>query len=212
MSRILITGSQRLFRQGLKCILIQHFGEKVEIHECADESSISLGRDLQPEIIVLDADISVGSGLELTSRLVASSSRPKVVITTGKSEPVLLTLFAETGVVAFLTKSCPGDDLIEAITKAIQGGVYVSEKFSRLLAQGKVEKSKSIPLSELSRREMEVMLLLAEGRSADEIGSYLAISAKTVASYKQRIHGKLSTRNTADITRLAVQSGLLTSI
>lgn len=211
MTKVLVAGSQKLFRQGLKCILTKQFGGEVEIHESSDQFSVTICRDLRPDIVVLDVDIPIGSGIELESRLVTSECSPKVVVITSKIEPALLNLLIETGAAAYLTKNCPEHDFVEAITSVINGRAYISEQFSRLVTMGKLEKSGSISLGELSRREMEVMLFLAEGRSSDEIATYLSISPKTVASYKQRIHDKLKTRNTAEITRVAIQLGLLTS-
>ena len=210
--QVLIVGSQKLNRAGLKCILTQHLGGKVEIHESSDESSVALCRDLKPDIVLLDADIAVGSGVQLATRLVAARSKPIVIIITSKSEPNFLNYLMETGAAGFLTKSRGEKELVEAVESTVKGNTYVGEQFSQLLAHGKVGKSSTPNLSPLTLREMEVTIMLAQGRSPDEIAKHLSISSKTVASYKQRIHDKLNTRNTADITRVAIQSGLLTGI
>lgn len=210
--QVLIAGSQKLIRVGLKCILAQHLGGKVEIRESSDESSVALCRDLNPDFVLMDVDVPIGSGVQLAASLVAAPSKPIVIVITGKSEPNFLNHLMETGAAGFLTKSSGETELVEAVESTVKGEAYVSEEFSQLLAHGKVGKSSTPNLSPLTLREMEVTVMLAQGRSPDEIAKHLSISSKTVASYKQRIHDKLNTRNTADITRVAIQSGLLTGI
>ncbi len=212
MVKVVIAGSQKLFRVGLKRILTQHFGKKVEIHESSDESCVALCRDLKPDIVLLDADIPIGSGVQLAAGLVEEPSEPIVIVITGKSEPNFLSHLMETGAAGFLTKSSGEKELVEAVESTVKGKSYVSEQFSQLLAHGKIESSSTLRLGPLTLRETEVTVMLAQGRSPEEIAKHLSITAKTVASYKQRIHDKLNTRNTADITRVAVQSGLLTGI
>jgi DNA-binding NarL/FixJ family response regulator len=124
--------------------------------------------------------------------------------------PVYLNQLLKTGAAAFLTKNCARDELIQAVRFVRNEEIQISEEFSRLVVLGRINRSASASLSTLSRREFEVLLMLSEGRSPNEIADQLNISSKTVASYKRRIHGKLNTRNTADITRIAVQSGMLT--
>jgi len=207
----LIAGTHKLFRDGLKCLVKRHFGEKVEIDETDVDDCKSVCNDLAPDVLLLDVDIKQGVGLELASQLAGSSARPKVIVITGKSDPILLNLLMETNAVGFLTKGNSVNGLVNAIDAVMNGSVHVNEKYSQLIVQGKVEGSAFSPLNQLSLREMEVMLSLAEGRSPEEIANHLFISPKTVASYKQRIHDKLHTRNTADITRVALESGLLSS-
>ena len=212
MTRILVAGSQRLFRVGLKRILTQHLGREASIHDSSDNSCLVVCRDFEPDIAILDIDIQFGIGLELAAHITEGPARPRVIIITARREPNFLIQLTRIGASAYLTKNCAESDLINAITSVTEGRYYVSEEFSRLVTLGRIKKLVSAHLSTLSRREMEVMLMLAQGRLPSEIGNYLKISPKTVASYKQRINGKLKTRNTADITRIALESGMLGGI
>lgn len=208
-TKLLIAGSQRLFRVGVQCILSQHFDRKFNFHDSGDDLAVAACREVQPDIVILDADTSSGAGLELVSRLTGSPLRPKIIVITSKNEPSYLDQLVKSGAAAYLTKDCDGCELIEAVSSAIRGRIHVSDRFSRSVILGKIKGSNPVSITALSRREMEVTVLLAEGRTPVEIGTCLAISPKTVSSYKRRIHTKLETRNTADITRIALLSGLV---
>jgi two-component system invasion response regulator UvrY len=210
--QVLISGSQKLLRVGLKCILTRHFGGRVEVHQSSDESCVAVCRDLKPDIVLVDVDISIGSGIELAARLVEDPSKPIVIAITSRSEPTFLSHLMETEASGFLSKSRGEKELLKAVDLTVKGKTYVSEPIARLLAHGRVQSPSTSGIGSLALREMEVLIMLAQGISPIEIAERLSISPETVASYKQRIHDKLGTRNTADITRIAVKSGLLTGI
>lgn len=210
MTRILVIGPKELFRVGIRCLLSQEIKRRLELIDSIDEVALSVCREFKPKIVLVDIDIPRGSGLELVTRLVQSDCQPRVIIVTGEREPNVLNHQMETGATGFLTKSCRVDDCIAAVAAAIRGHAYASERYARMVTLGKIGGAEEDPLKKLSRREMDVLVMLAEGKSHQEVAELLAISQKTVASYKYRIHQKLNTRNTADITRIAVKSGLLT--
>jgi DNA-binding NarL/FixJ family response regulator len=92
----LIAGTHKLFRDGLKCLIKRHFGEKAEIDEADVGECKSVCNDFAPDVLLLDVDIKQGVGLKLASQLAGSSARPKVMVITGKSDPILLNLLMET--------------------------------------------------------------------------------------------------------------------
>ena len=113
------------------------------------------------------------------------------------------------GAAGYLTKSSAADELVTAVKKVLAGGKYVSATLAERLAAALGSPLQQAPHEALSPREMEVLRLVAMGRTAKEIASVLALSEKTIGTYRTRISEKLGLSTNVELTRYALQHGLV---
>jgi len=213
--RVLLADDHAVVRAGVKAVLATAKDMTVVGEASTGAQAIALAQRCDPDVIVLDLDMPDGDGLEVTKTIVANGPRPRVLILTMHTEEEYLVPILQAGASGYVVKTAADRELVDAIRGVAKGDIYVRQAAARVLAQGltrkdpaKVEREK---YEELSDRERDVLRLTAEGYTAPEIGTKLAISAKTVDTYKQRVHEKLGLSHRADYVRFALKLGLLTS-
>jgi two-component system invasion response regulator UvrY len=209
MIRVLIVDDHELVRIGLRYILADYPAIKV-VGEAGDgETAIKLNHQLRPDVVLLDICLPGLSGFEVTTRL--HQVRPKlgIIILTVHEKPPFPARLIEAGASAYLTKSCPATELVQAIRTVARGGRHIGSVVAQQLALGMMPGADGSPFDLLSAREMEVMLMLAEGRKIAEIAGIMHLSPKTVATYKYRIFEKLDTHSDVDMTRMAMRYGVV---
>ena len=115
----------------------------------------------------------------------------------------------DAGASAYLTKGCPAIELVQAIRTVAKGGRHIGSSVAQQMALNMLQGARTSPFDELSAREMEVMLMLVDGRRMADIADIMHLSPKTVATYKYRIFEKLETRSDVDMTRMAMRYGVV---
>ena len=115
----------------------------------------------------------------------------------------------EAGASAYLTKGCPATELVEAIRTVAKGGRHIGASVAQQIALTFLPGQGMSPFDGLSAREMEVLLMLVDGKKMSDIADLMHLSPKTVATYKYRIFEKLDTRNDVDMTRMAMRYGVV---
>jgi DNA-binding NarL/FixJ family response regulator len=165
------------------------------------------------DVVVMDLSMAEGDGLAATKTLTAGGTGPRVLVLTMHAEEAYLEAVLEAGASGYLGKSTADRDLVEAIHVVARGEIYVQPSAARVLAQGARRRDEQATerarFERLTDRERAVMQLIAEGYTAPEIGEQLAISPKTVDTYKQRINDKLGLTHRAEYVKLALKLGLL---
>jgi two-component system invasion response regulator UvrY len=209
MIRLLVVDDHELVRIGLRHILedypaIQVVGEAVD-----GESAIRMNRELKPDMVLLDVSLPGLSGFEVTSRLKLASPLLGIIILTVHEQAPYPSQLLEAGASGYLTKGCPVTELVQAINTVARGGRHIGSKIAQQMALRLLPGGKDTPFDGLSAREMEVMLMLAEGRKIADIAQVLHLSPKTVATYKYRIFDKLNARSDVDMTRMALRYGVV---
>ena len=172
------------------------------------------GPPTYPDIIVMDLEMPGGDGLTATRALVDGDLPVKVLVLTMHTEEERLMPLLRAGARGYLAKDVAERELVEAIRVVASGDIYVQPKVSRLLANRSVPAhawgdSPRDQLTTLSEREQSVLELVARGFNGPESGLRLGISAKTVDTYKQRIHDKLGLGHRTEYVRFAIDAGLL---
>lgn len=212
--RVLIADDQELIRSGIKMIL-EATGDIEVVGEAADgsEAIVAVGR-LRPDVALMDIRMPDIDGIEATRRIVQSGSVTKVMILTtfDQDEHVFDALAA--GASAFLVKSAPASRLVEAIRLVAVGEALFSPTVTRRLVEHYIARPRphdSVPptLVDLTPRELEVLRLLADGRSNTEIGGALYLSEATVKSHVTRVLSKLGVRDRVQAVIVAYESGLV---
>jgi DNA-binding NarL/FixJ family response regulator len=211
--RVILADDHLVVRAGLKALLgatkdIQVVGEATNGRE-----ALALIDRLAPDIAVLDLDMPQMDGLAATKELVARNSPTRVLILTMHTEDEYLVTLLEAGASGYLVKNAADRELADAVRALAAGSIYVQPSASLALAKAVARKSANTDEREryqqLSERERNVLVLVAGGYSASEIGEKLFISPKTVETYKQRIGDKLGLSHRADYVQLCLRLGLL---
>jgi DNA-binding NarL/FixJ family response regulator len=214
--RVVLVDDHAIVRTGLKAVL----GAAPEIEVVGEASggveAVALLTSTDADVVVMDISMTEGDGIAATRAIVARGEQaPRILVLTMHAEEAYLEPVLEAGASGYLVKSTADRELVEAVRAVARGEVYVQPSAARVLAQGARRReehaSDRARFERLTDRERAVMQLIAEGYTAPEIGEQLAISPKTVDTYKQRINDKLGLTHRADYVKLALKLGLLQS-
>jgi DNA-binding NarL/FixJ family response regulator len=210
-SRVVVADDHVLFRQGIKKLLEEMPGVEI-IGEAGDGLELlNLLKELNPDIVLVDISMPNIRGIEAANEIKSLYPHVKVLILTMHRSKEYLYHAISAGAHGYLLKEDSDIELFSAIETIRDGGIYVSQRLSGEMAgdlsrltKGKV---KSIRDS-LSNRETEIMKLISEGKTNNEIGVILSISSRTVETHRAHILEKLKLKGTADIVRYAIEKGI----
>ncbi len=212
--RVFIADDHAVLRAGLK-MLIDAQPDMQVVGEAEDgEEAIERVVSLKPDIALLDINMPKLDGLEALRRLKAASSQSRVLMLSMYDDEGYLRRALETGAAGYILKKAADSELMSALRAVARGEVYIYPSLTHLLVNrylGRVETRPSISMVELTEREEEVLRLLAEGHTSEQVGRRLGLSAKTVDTYKARVMEKLELRSRVDLVRYALRHGLLNS-
>ena len=161
-----------------------------------------------PDVVIMDISMPEMNGLEGIKRLKAIDSDVKLLICSMYDNNLLIQQCTDAGALGYVTKTSSPDEIIEAIRVLNDGGYYYSSVIAQRLATQTLSKQKIIP-SNLSEREFECFVLLAEGKDVAYISQKMKITESTVKTHNQNIKKKLSINNRAELTLLAVREGII---
>lgn len=209
MIRLLVVDDHELVRIGLRQILADYPTIQIAAEATDGESALRMNREFRPDVILLDVCLPGLSGFEVTTRLKQMSPKVGIIILTIHEQAPYPERLLESGASGYLTKGCPATELVQAIRTVARGGRHIGSSVAQRMALNILPGGRSSPFDDLSTREMEVMLMLAEGMKVADIADAMHLSPKTVATYKYRIYEKLNTRSDVDVTRMAMRYGIV---
>ena len=208
-NRVLIADDHRILAEALAKLLSVNY-DVIGIASNGREL-ITLARELNPEIIVLDISMPLLNGMEALRMLRKSGVRGKFVILTMHADVSLASEAFRCGALAFVLKQAAGEELNAAIAAALRGRHYLSSSFPvdlvNLLAEAVRRPSQEGP--HLTRRQREVLQLVAEGKTMKEIATLLSLSTRTVESYKYEIMRTLGMHTNAELVQYAIRIGAI---
>jgi len=214
--RIMLADDHRLLRSGLKLLLQRDSGIEV-VGEVSDGiQALKLYAQLKPDILILDLSMPHMDGIECLIELKLREPAAKVIVLTMHEDETYLKEVMKAGAVAYVNKSAVDTELFKAIQTVRKGEIYLSRQNSKALLSSllKPEATKPVdanaPSVLLSPREQEVLGLLVRCYSLGEIAEKLAISIKTVDTYKVRLMEKLNVTKRSQLVGYALRYGLLT--
>jgi two-component system, NarL family, invasion response regulator UvrY len=200
--RILVVDDHAIVRDGLVRLLASDGSHKVS--QAADgPEALARARTSWPDLIILDLNLPGLGGLELLRRL-ASGGRGRILVLSMHAEPLYARRALEAGAVGYVSKNAAPDELLTAVHRVAAGRRYVEAEIAQALALGESGET----LDALNPRELEILRLLAGGSSLAEIGAALGIGRKTVANTLTIVKSKLGVTRTADLVRLAIDTGI----
>jgi DNA-binding NarL/FixJ family response regulator len=207
--RILIVDDHELIRRGMATLLKEKF-KGVEIGQAEDaKAGLQAALDEDWDLVMADIGLPGRSGLELIQDIKRQKLGLPILVISGHSERDYALRALKLGASGFVSKASGSEMLVTAIQKILEGGRFVSPAVGEQLA-GAVSGEATVDAHEtLSNRELEVLKLIAMGQSIKEIGVALALSEKTVATYRARIAEKMGLASNVELTRYAMRHGLV---
>ncbi len=209
MIRIMTVDDHELVRVGLRHILEEYADFDIVAEASNGEMALRLNHKCRPDVVLLDVELPGLSGFEITRRLKRASPHQHVLALSVHTQSPFPEKLLDAGASGYLTKGCPAVELVQAVRAVVRGERYISADIAQRLALKVTTGYGGSPFDDLSAREMEVLLMVAEGRRIADIADVMHLSPKTVATYKYRIYDKLDTRNDVDVTRMAMRYGLV---
>ena len=209
MINVLLVDDHDLVRTGIKRILDDVSGVKVIAEARTGEEAIRLGRQLKPDVVLMDVKMPGIGGFEATRKLLRINPDIKVLIVTTCNNDVYPARLLQVGAAGYLTKGSSMNEMIQAIRAVHAGQRYISPEIASRLAFRHVSDDTESPFDSLSERELQVMLMITNGTKVQDIAEKLCLSPKTVNSYRYRIFEKLDVKNDVELTLLAIRHGLI---
>jgi DNA-binding NarL/FixJ family response regulator len=210
MIKVLLADDHSIVRAGLRR-LIEESGDMEVVTEAADGSeAIRKIREERPDVAVIDLSMPQIDGLEVIGRIHPEFPDLPIIVLTMHAENQYVMRAIEAGAMGYITKQSAPEQLVKAIRKVMGGARYLTDDAAESLAL-RVSKGRGggSGLDDLSTRELQVLRRLALGHTNREIAETYNISIKTVDTYRFRLLKKLQLRNNAELSRFAIQNGLI---
>lgn len=209
MKKILIVDDHEVLRDGVKRVFDKQPGTAIFGEASTLQEALTLVREQDWDIVVLDISLGDRSGLEVLKELKQIRPRLPVLILSMHSEEQYARRAFKAGAAGYITKDSPRAELVKAINKVAEGGRYVSRTLAEELVID-LERGSDRPSHEaLSDRELEVMCLIASGKTVGEIAVLLSLSDKTISTYRARILEKMRMKTNAELTHYGIQNKLV---
>lgn len=202
--KILIVDDHPIVRAGLKRML--GGDPRFELAEAADgKEALARCRQERPDLVILDLNLPGLGGLEVIKRMRLEAPERRILALSLHDDPIYAMRALQAGAAGYVSKNASPDEILEGIQRVAAGQSYVAPHLAQELALFSV-RAPAHPLGELSRRDLEILRLLGEGRSLAEIADTLGLSYKTVANNCGAIKAKLGVQRTAELVRIAIES------
>ncbi len=207
--RVIIVDDHEIFRSGLKMV-INKLGYAKVVAEAGDGAEfLDLLTREETDLVLMDIEMPVMNGIEATRQAMARYPSLKIIALTMFKEDAYIQSMIEVGVKGFLIKNIRKEVLDRALQAVYNGKTYYSEELWDYFTKTVNKEEKPDPVLMLTRRELEVLVLLAEGLSNKEIGDRLFVSERTIVGHKSNLMAKTNTKNTVSLLAYAIRNGLI---
>jgi DNA-binding NarL/FixJ family response regulator len=207
--KVLVADDHAMVREGLKRILTQDEGIQVVAEAEDGSAALDRAREVDLDVVVLDMSMPGRGGLETLQELKRLWPSLGVLVLSMHPEDQYAVRVLREGADGYLSKESAAEELISALRKIHGGGKYVSPTLAERLAQTVERGFAGPPHEQLSTREFQVMVLIAQGRTVSEIGDELHLSVKTISTYRSRILEKMGMKNNAELMHYAIEEGIV---
>lgn len=211
--RILLVDDHRIFLGGMTELLDRTDELKVVATATDADQALRLTAEKQPDIVITDITLPGTDGVKLTKQLTSEFPAVKVVCLTMHADAQLIESAFNAGALAYVLKDCELSELIEATRRALVGETYISASAAEAVADSfrlKASTAEQNNEANLTERERQVLLMLAEGLTTKQIAGSLNLSVKTIGTYRESVMKKLDIHSVAGLTKYAIRRGLTT--
>jgi two-component system response regulator NreC len=211
--RILLVDDHDVVRSGVR-MLLENEADLVILGEAGNgQQALELVEKLDLDVVIMDITLPDMSGIEVTQRIKQSHPKIAVVALTIHEDQQYFFEMLQVGASAYVPKRAAPNDLITAIRAAHRGDMYIYPSLAKLLVNDFLtraeEGDEKAKMNDLTPREQEVLALLAEGKTNDDIADTLTISHHTVARHRENLMSKLGLHSRSDLVRYAIRKGLI---
>ncbi len=211
-TRVLLADDHAVVRSGLRAVLESE--TDIEVVAEAEDGSEAVEKAIENEVDLAILDVSMPrlTGLQATAELIRRRPGMRVLILSVHDSEQYFFEALKAGASGYVLKTAANRDLVEACRASMRGEPFLYPKAVRALVRDYLERARrgeAVPEDLLTPRELEVVKLIGEGYTSDEIAEALVISRKTVDHHRARILGKLGMRNGSELTRYAIRRGLV---
>jgi len=215
--KIILADDHLIFRSGLK-LLLESNNEFEVIHEVSSGCSICLViEELRPDVVILDNSLSCLDNAKKIGKIKQRYPSVKILaLTTFKQEEYVRAALGS-GAEGYLLKNDSPDELLLAVRAIVAGKIYISPSITRFVVNGYLDQADKpaeqkllkTSLRLLTRREQEVLVMVAEGKKNKEIAGFLSLSTKTIEKHRASMMAKLNFKNSLSLIYFAMENGLL---
>jgi DNA-binding NarL/FixJ family response regulator len=207
VARILIVDNHPIVREGLRRIIER----EDDLRVCAEADSVRGARtaikESSPHMLIADISLNQGDGMNLVREVRAHNPLLPILVLSIHDEAIYAERMLSIGANGYMTKQASSEQIIHALRRVLDGGIYVSEAVASHMIRGAFGGARNRPenpIERLSNRELQVLQLVGKGLSSREAAHSLNLSIKTIESHRQRIRSKLNLRSGAQLVRFAI--------
>lgn len=213
--RILIADDHQLLREGM--LLMLQGNDELEVIGNVDsgERAVNVAKSESPDVVLMDIVMKGMTGIEATRWIKEQNPKIKIILISSELNKDFITSGVKSGIDGYLPKDSSKEALITAIKAVMNGERHFSQEVTAMIFEDfylKEKVGKGLPSkqsTQLTKREEEVLVLIAQGKSLKEVAEALFISNKTVETHKMHIQDKLGLTNTAQLVKYAIEEGLI---
>jgi two-component system response regulator NreC len=209
--RIIVADDHQIVRQGLRLLLEAEPDMEVIAEADNGRKVLKKAQELLPDVIIMDLSMPELNGIEATRQILSGVPETKVIALSMHSDSLFVLNMIKAGASGYLLKDCALEELIKAIRTVVSRKTYLSPGISDILIRDFVtgwQTTSSSAFSVLSTREREVLQLMAEGKTTNQIADGLCVSVKTVEAHRKQVMTKLGIHSVAELTKYAIRQGL----
>jgi two-component system nitrate/nitrite response regulator NarL len=208
--KVLVADDHPVVRKGVQICLADHKRVKVVGEAVDGDEALRKARELSPDVILLDISMPGMNGLAVTEVLRKEAPDMKVLILSVHRNKEYIFRVIQAGAHGYISKEAPPAELRTAIEAVYDGEAHFSDDITRdALNQFVVGGAKKAPFAQLTSREREVLIHIAEGQSNKEIADRLNIGVRTIETHRERIMRRLNIHSVAGLTKYAIANGLI---
>ena len=208
--KVLVADDHPVVRKGLQTCLARQKNLRVVGEAVDGDEALRKARELSPDVVLMDINMPGMNGLAVTEVLRKEAPNMKVLILSVHSNKEYIFRGIQAGAHGYVSKEAPPEELIRAIESVHEGEPHFSEDIRRdALNQFVIGGGKKPPFAQLTNREREVLILIADGQSNKEIADRLNIGVRTIETHRERIMRRLNIHSVAGLTKYAIANGLI---
>jgi len=212
--RVLLTDDHTLFRQGIRNLLSSEHDMEIAGEAANAADAVAVARQVRPDVVLMDIGMPGMSSFEATRVIRKERPETRIVFLSMYDDEDYLAECVDMGAAGYILKESPIDQLITAVREVYRGGSYLSPRLlTRLVddfrTHGRGGAPRAPRFGTLTKRELEILKMLAEGKSVKEIATAFELSVKTIEAHKFNLMRKLDIHNKAQLVQYAIQKKVI---